>query len=89
VVVTLDDPAILDSTTWVSHVNFKATPIVELVDEHLLSCIKMIERGRDANGIAVPSWARVKASALVEEADRRGILGQYKCDKQVMDGWDA
>jgi len=83
------NPAIADDRMWVSHVNGRSRRIDEMVGEHILSCIAMIERGTDCTGEIVPDWCKAKAPLLIKEAERRGILGEYKFSNRVADGWDA
>lgn len=76
-----------DPSVWVSHVSGRSRKISDMIDEHILFAIKMIERGRDVNGVVVPDWCKNKVPALVIEAGKRGILGQYSHGTD--DGWDA
>ena len=79
----------LDPIQWVSHYNGRIFVISDMQDDHLLASINMIERGEDIRGNKVPDWCKDKLTTLELEASKRGILGQYKSNNTVRDGWDA
>jgi len=78
-----------DDRYWVSHLNGRVTPITALQNEHLISCIQMVLRGKDHTDSIIPAWCKNKIPALVSEAKRRGIYEQYESSNRINEGWDA
>ena len=87
--MTLSNPAIEDASLWVSHITLRARKISEMMDEHIISCIEMIQRGTDASGIVIPEWCKLKAPMLILEANGRGLLGKLEIESRIKEGWDA
>lgn len=74
----------MTSTTkvWKRHVDGEEMPIADMVNEHLLSAINMLERGYDYKGRPVAqNWKILYLPDLEEEAMRRGIIDNGGWDK--------
>jgi len=70
-----------DNTKWVGHLSLAVKDIKDMIDDHLLAAINMIQRGIDHNDIVVPDWCKAKLPFLIAEAEKRKLEGYN-------DGWD-